>query len=119
MPYRVVETDAQLIEKAGTLLAKGTDSAAPKQLETTIVTLAAGSTRNITEIYCSSDTPATWRLYLNGTEESVIRTSDRWFHWDFNAWGITDTDVVSVKVFPQCSRATAEVDVSIYGYAVA
>ena len=116
MGYRVVETDAQLIEKAGVLLAKGTDSAAPKQMETTIATLAAGSARNITEIYCSCDTPAIWRLYKNGSEESVIRTSERWFHWDFNAYGITDTDVITVKVFPQCARATAEADVSIFGY---
>lgn len=118
MPYRVVETDAQLIEKAGTLLAKGSDSAVPKNIETTIVTLAAGSTRNITEIYCSSDTPATWRLYRNAVEISVVRTSDRWFHWDFNAFGISDTDVITVSAFLHCNRATGEADVSIVGYVV-
>ena len=119
MPYRVVETDAKLIERAGILLIKDEDSAAPKLMETTIVTLASGSARNITEIYCSADTPATWRLFLNAVEQSLVRTSKRNFHWDFNAWGITDTDVITVSVFPQCNRATAEADVSIFGYAVA
>lgn len=118
MPYRVVETDAQLTEKPGTLLASGTDSAVPRLMETTIATLAAGSKRNLTEIYCSSDTPATWRLKLNGSPISVVRTSDRWFHWDFNAFGIADTDVVTVTVFLHCNRLTGEADVSIIGYVV-
>ena len=119
MPYRVVETDAKLIEKAGALILSGTDSAAPRIFETTIVLLSAGTKRNITEIYCSCDTPAVWRLYKGVTLISKIRTSDRWFHWDFNAFGIEDTDTLKVTVFPQCSRLTAEADASIIGYTVA
>ena len=119
MPYRVVETDAQLTEKPSLLIGKGTDSSVPKQLLTTILTIAAASKRNITEIYCSSDTPATWRLYVGGSEVNVSRTSERWFHWDFNAFQISDTDSLEVKVFLHCNRATGEADVSVFGYVAA
>ena len=118
MPYRVVETDANFIPSPATVLAIGTDSAVPKNILTTIATLGAGVLSNITEVICSADTPGRWEIHKNATLEFIQRVADRSHVFSLQAYEHLDTDIITVKFFPQCNRATAEADATIMGYII-
>jgi hypothetical protein len=118
MPYRVVETDANFVAKPAQALDIGTDSAVPQNILTTIATFAAGTSHNITEIVCSADTPGRWELHIDATAEFIYRTSKRSFIWQFQALGLLAAETIRVKFFPQCNRATAQADATIYGYPI-
>ena len=86
--------------------------------ETTIATLTANGTRNLTHISCSGDAYAEWRLYINTVKVETQRTGPSYnteFRWR-NPISLATGTVVDIKVIHYYNGETATFDSTMYGF---
>lgn len=85
-------------------------------VETTILTYVASGDRRITQVSCSGDVRALWKLYVEGSLIESRRGDGRnvLFDWDWPLQ-VADTETFEVKVTHFKAAETPTFDATVYG----
>jgi hypothetical protein len=118
--FSVIEGDVDVSSQASSISVYGTQTGVGYNTETTVLTLTANGTRNLTHISCSGDAYAEWRLYVNTVKVETKRSGGGFgynteFTWR-NPISLTTGTVVDVKVIHYYNGETATFNATAYGF---